>query len=93
MSNTPPTFGTNPNLHSHVDWYEFATLHHRDDGGGVLFALKAIRSGTLVELVRQVQSLPESERKDYAIEKTGDHRLDHFEIRELANRPDFPKSQ
>ena len=93
MSNTPPTFGTDPNLHSHVDWDEFATLHHLDDGGGVLFALKAIRRGKLAELVRQVQSLPASERKDYAIEKTGDHRLDHFEIGKLADRPDFPKNQ
>ena len=91
MSNTPPTFGTDPNLHSHVDWNEFATLHHRDDGGGVLYALKAMRSGTLAELVRQVQSLPESERRAYVIEKTGDHRLDHVEIKELAGRTDFPK--
>ena len=92
MSHTPPTFGTDPNLHADVDWDEFATLHHKDDGGGVLYALKAIRSGTLAELVRQVQSLPAADRPDYVIEKTGDHRLDHVEIAALASRPDFPQS-
>ena len=92
MSNTPPTFGTDPNLHSHIDWDEFATLHRQNDGGGLLYALKAIRSGTLSELVRQVQCLPPADRKDYVIEKTGDHRLDHFEIAGLASRADFPKT-
>ena len=92
MSNTPPTFGTDPNLHSHIDWDEFATLHRQDDGGGVLYALKAIRSGTLAALVRQVQCLPEAQRKDYVIEKTGDHRLDYVEIAGLAKRSDFPRT-
>ena len=92
MSNTPPTFGTDPNLHSHIDWDEFATLHHRDDGGGLLYALKAIRSGTLGQLVRQVQSLPQEQRNGYVIEKAGDHRLDHVEITQLANLPDFPRT-
>ncbi|MEO6716837.1 MAG: hypothetical protein ABIM50_06265 [Novosphingobium sp.] len=92
MTNTPPTFGTDPALHSQIDWNEFATLHRHDDGGGVLYALKAMRSGSLGELVRQVQSLPEAQRKDYVIEKTGDHRLDFVEIAGLANRPDFPRT-
>jgi hypothetical protein len=90
MSNSPPTFGTRPGLHSDVGWDDLATLHRRDDGGGLLFEMKAIRRATLAELVRHVRRLPESGRKACVIEKTGDHRLDHVEIMELAGRADFP---
>jgi hypothetical protein len=90
MSGSPPTLGTDPKLHSAIGWNDPASLHRRDDGGGLLFELKAMRRGTLAELVRFVRTLPEAERKHYVIEKAGDHRLDHAEIRWLAERPDFP---
>ena len=93
MSNSPPTFGTDPNLHTQVEWGDSATLHRKDDGGGLLYELKAVRRATLAELVRHVMMMPEAERRDYVIEKAGDHRLDLAEIKELAARPDFPRSQ
>ena len=45
----------------------------------------------LAELIRFVMHLPEGERRDYAIEKAGDHRLEWPEITALAKRADFPK--
>ena len=90
MSGTPPTLGTDSKLHSAIGWNDPAALHRKDDGGGLLFELKAVRRGTLVEMVRFFKTLPEVERRDYVIEKAGDHRLDHFEIGELAKRADFP---
>lgn len=73
-----------------VEWGDHAELHRKDDGGGLLSAFKAVRQGTLAELVRFVASLPEEERGDYVIEKSGDHRLELMEIMGLASRPDFP---
>lgn len=92
MSNSPPTFGTDPNLHTHVEWGDSSTLHRRDDGGGLLYELKAVRRATLAELVRHVMMMPKAERREYVIEKSGDHRLDLAEIEELAARPDFPRA-
>ena len=93
MSNAPPTFGTNPAMHDGVDWTDSATLHHRDDGGGLLYELKAIRRASLAALVRYVMLLPKSERGNYVIEKPGDHRLEPAEIEALAARPDFPAKE
>jgi hypothetical protein len=93
MSKAPPTLGTDTRRHSEIGWDDFATLHRFDDGAGVLYALKAIRRGSLAELVRHVIRLPEAEQKNYVIEKTGDHRLDWLEIRRLAALPDFPAAQ
>ena len=90
MSGTPPTLGTDPHLHSEIGWDDAAALHRKDDGGGVLFELKAVRRGTLAEMVRFFATLPEADRKNYVIEKAGDHRLGPVEIRELAERADFP---
>ena len=73
-----------------VEWDDRSELHRKDDGGGVFFSLKSIRSGTLAELVAYVSMLPEDERGNYAIEKAGDHRLMIGEIMALAARPDFP---
>lgn len=77
----------NPN---HVEWNDFSELHAKDDGGGLLSGLKAIRQGTLAELVYFVASLPEDERDQYVIEKSGDHRLNSGEIMMLSRRADFP---
>ena len=75
-----------------VDWDDFSELHMKDDGGGVLSSLKAIRQGTLAELVRFVSRLPEEERNRYIIEKSGDHTFGAGEIMMLSRRPDFPAS-
>ena len=76
-----------------VEWDDHSELHRKDDGGGVFFGLKSIRSGTLAELVAFVSRLPADERGNYEIEKSGDHRLTIDEIMALAARPDFPSQQ
>ncbi|MGE3693319.1 MAG: hypothetical protein AB7F98_18235 [Novosphingobium sp.] len=90
MSGSPPTFGTDPSLHGEVNWDDAAALHRRDDGGGLLYDMKAVHRGTLAEVVRHFMLLPEADRRSYVIEKAGDHRLDWAEVAELAARPDYP---
>lgn len=75
---------------SPVEWDDHSELHRKDDGGGLLSGLKSIRSGSLADLVGYVSHLPEDERGNYEIEKSGDHRLSIGEIMALASRPDFP---
>jgi len=72
-------------------WDRYATLH-RIDGKeeGLLENFKAVRSGTLAELVRMVGSLPEDDRRLYFIEKEGERRIDAGEIMDLFRRDDFP---
>jgi len=90
MSN-PSTFKAEPNSHSGSGWDDHASLHRSNDGGGLLSDLKALRHGTLGELIRYVANLPESEQGDYTIEKAGDHRLGIGEILALSRRSDFPR--
>ncbi len=90
MSDNPGTFRGEGELPSGSRWTDAAALHRSDDGGGVLYRFKAVRNGTLAELVRFVMSLPESERARYVIEKAGDHRLTPGEIAALARRADYP---
>ena len=90
MSNAPPTFGTDPAMHDGIGWDDFATLHLRNDGGGLLHELKALRRSTVAALVHHVMLLPQPERRNYVIEIPGDHRLELAEIEALAARPDFP---
>jgi hypothetical protein len=90
MDSHPSTFRGKRDTSGGPVWNSPATLHRNDDGGGVLGGFKAVRSGTLADLVRFVMSLPEGERADYAIEKEGDHRLQLVEIAALARRLDFP---
>ena len=73
-----------------IEWNDAASLHRSNDGGGLLSELKAVRHGTLAELIHFVMTLPESERANYVIEKAGDHRLSAGEILALSRRPDFP---
>ena len=73
-----------------LDWDDFSELHKSDDGSGVLSSFKAMRQGTLSQLVHFVASLPEDERRFYAIVKGGDHRLSPAEIMLLTRRPDYP---
>lgn len=91
MSN-PSTFKAEPNSGSGQAWDDHASLHRTNDGGGLLADLKAVRHGSLAELIRFVTSLPESEQPGYSIEKAGDHRLGIGEILALSRRPDFPRA-
>lgn len=75
---------------THVEWDDFSELHVKNDGGGLFSGLKAIRQGTLAELVHFVASLAEDERDQYVIDKSGDHQLNIGEIMRLARRSDFP---
>ena len=90
MSN-PSTFKAEPSGGAGPGWDDAASLHRSNDGGGLLSDLKAVRHGTLAELIRYVAHLPEAERTQYVIEKTGDHRLGIGEILALSRRPDFPR--
>jgi hypothetical protein len=90
MSNSPSTFRAEPSDAKGIAWDHCASLHRRKGGGGVFFGFKALRQGSLAELVRFVASLPESERDQYVIEKAGDHRIEAAEIMALAKRSDFP---
>ena len=90
MNDSPSTFGAEP-IRLAIDWNDTASLHRSDDGGGLFSELKALRHGTLAELVRFVASLPEEERTHYVIEKARDHRLAIGEILALSRRSDFPR--
>ena len=81
-----------PRQASPVEWEDHSELHRKDDGGGVFSGFKTIRSGSLADLVGYVASLPEHERGNYEIVKSGDHRLSLAEIMGLASRRDFPGS-
>ena len=59
------TTKTEPHEGAGPRWDDAATLHRSDDGGGVFSDLKAVRHGTLAELVRFVAALPEEERDEY----------------------------
>lgn len=89
MTDHPGTFGGEPADRT-FDWDDRAALHRRDDGGGVLDAMKALNRGTLAEMVALVIAMPEGERGDYVIEKAGDRRIGPGEIRALADRDDYP---
>ncbi|MFM6931175.1 MAG: hypothetical protein ACKOUT_02895 [Novosphingobium sp.] len=89
MSNSPPTFGTDPNLHQGTGWDDIVSLH-RVGECGVLYDISAIRRGSLAELVKFVSLLPEEEQADLVIIKPGDHQLAPAEIARLFSRADFP---
>ena len=91
MSGSPTTFRAEPGKPPGFDWHDQASLHRRNDDG-VFYQFKALMHGTLVELVRYVMHLPEDQRPNYAIEKSGDHRLEYGEIRALYTRPDYPRA-
>lgn len=93
MSNNPTTFNGEPADPAAIEWNDTADLHMQEDGGGVLHQFKAIRRGTFAELIDFVMTLPEAEQPRYAIQKSGDRRIEIGEIRALFQRPDFPGAQ
>lgn len=90
MSDHPGTLKGNDSTARGIEWSDYATLHVKGEGQGVLAGFKSLRSGTLAELVAFVARLLEDERRNYIIEKAGDWVIEGPEIVALAGRPDFP---
>ena len=90
MSDHPSTFEARETHDEGVDWNDHATIHQAHDGQGLLDGFKALHRGTLAEMVAFIANLPEGERGEYVIQKSGDHQLGTSEILALAARPDFP---
>lgn len=90
MSDSPTTFQGEPGGVPGIGWNDAAELHKCEDGGGLFHRFLTIRRGTVAELIRFVMSLPEDDQPNYAIDKSGDHRLNIGEIRTLHRRADFP---
>ena len=57
----------------------------------MLSELKALRHGTLAEMIRFLMLLPEEERPRYVIDRPGSSRLSYADARTLAAHPDFPR--
>ena len=89
MSHTPSTIQGEPGGKAPIAWDDAAALHRAGDEG-LLSELTAVRHGALADLVRYIALLPEAERADYVVERTGDHRLSVDEVLELYARADFP---
>jgi len=92
MSHHPTTFAAEASgdAPGTIHWDDSATLHRREDGGGLLHGFKAIRKGTFGELIRYVAAVPATERSHYMIEKAGDRQYLPHEIMKLAQRADLP---
>ena len=90
MTDHPSTFRAADTDPDGIDWDDGATIHRRDDGHGVLDAMKAINRGTLAEMVQMIADMPEDQRNEYVIQKVGDRRYETAEIMALASRSDFP---
>lgn len=90
MTDHPTTFRAEPADLDDPDWDDRATLYKIDEGKGLLGGFDGLRRGTLAELVRFVQSLPEDDRREYAIQESGDKRYGPAEIAVLAGHADFP---
>jgi hypothetical protein len=90
MANHPTTYQGEPADIGQIGWDDHASIHRREGGGGVLFAMKALYSGTLAEMVALIRNMPAGERGEYVIQKAGDRQFGPDEIMALAARTDFP---
>ena len=90
MTDHPSTYKAAETHSEGVEWDDRAELHRKDDGQGVFDSAKALRRGTLAEMIAHVMMLPETERGDYVIQKAGDHMLSPGEIAALASHPKYP---
>ena len=90
MTDHPSTYKAEHTHSAGVEWDDRAELHLADDGQGIFDGGKALRTGTLADMVAHVMALPEAERGKYAIQKMGDHRFTSGEIEALAAREDYP---
>lgn len=90
MTDHPTTYQGEPADLSDPDWDDRATLYKIDEGKGLLGGFDGLRRGTLAELVHFVQTLPEGDRKEYAIQESGDKRYGPEEIAILAKHDNLP---
>jgi hypothetical protein len=90
MADHPSTYDGTPEKSGTFAWEDRAALHAKDDGDGVLDGANALRRGTFADMIRHLMSLPESERRDYVIEKAGDREYTAAEAADLYARDDFP---
>jgi len=90
MADHPTTFHAEPAEPERIEWEDRASIHRKDDGDGLLDAMKGLHRGTLAEMVAMIRYMPAEERGDFVIEKAGDHQLGIDEIMALAERDDFP---
>lgn len=93
MNDHPSTYKGPESHRSGIQWEDRASLHHKDDGDGVLDGAKGLRTGTFAELVQHMMLMPVNERFDYYIEKLGDREYHAEEIADLSRRSDFPSER
>ena len=92
MTDHPSTYNAAETHSEGIEWDDRAALHRADDGQGIFDGGKALRHGTLADMIRHVMLLPEAERAKYVIQKAGDHQMGIEEIAGLYHREDFPRS-
>ena len=90
MTDHPSTYRGPDGRWIGVQWDDRASLHRKDDGGGVFDGANALRRGTFAELIRHMMMLPEDDRREYVIQKAGDREYGATEIAELAAVEGFP---
>jgi hypothetical protein len=71
-------------------WNDHATIVPRDAAGSVLHGFAVLHSGTFAEMVRLMGRMPEADRIELIIEKSGDRHYGPAEALELFKRADFP---
>ncbi|MFA7588029.1 MAG: hypothetical protein WCY11_17875 [Novosphingobium sp.] len=90
MDSTGESTGATAAIGSPAFWNHAASLLRVGDEG-ILAEFRAVRHGTLAEIIQFLLLLPEDERDGYLIEQTGSRRLTYAEASALASRPDFPR--
>ncbi len=89
---SPSTFQGGTDRPTGIDWNDHASIHRRPNGNksDMLRGFQIIRDGTFAEMVRFVAALPEHDRKDLVIQKSGDRLFELGEIMSLARSDDLP---
>ena len=90
MTDHPTTSRGEPAGRGGIGWGGPPSVHRADDGGGVLHRMKEIHRGTLAQMVAMMRNMPEPQRRNFVIQKSGDHRIGPDGIMGLAERPHFP---
>lgn len=71
-------------------WNDHATIVTRDAAGSLLHGFAVLHSGTFAEMVRLMGRMPEADRAEMVIEKSGDRSYGPDEALALFRRADFP---
>lgn len=75
---------------AHDFWNDHATIVPREAAGGLLHAFAVLHSGRFSEMVRLMGRMPEADRAELVIEKSGDRHYGPAEALALFRRADFP---